>query len=264
MTSDEAKDFVAHRNKLGREFVEAGKRQGAWAGIERLVTEELYPDQTHFLFELLQNAEDARATMLNFELSDDRLSSWHDGSRLFSREDVEGITSIGQSQKREDVNKIGKFGVGFKSVFAYTASPRISSGVFHFEITDLICPEWVDLQKRLNPDFTYVHFPFNRPSKTPQTCFKEIATGLDRLPHSTLLFLRNIEQVTWKVAGSEDGFIKKDLLESGIIRIRQRDSSGISKTTHWLKFEAPLKETPELVCSVAFMLRPPPKKDADA
>lgn len=263
MTQQQAKEFVAHRHKLGREFVEAGRRQGAWAGIERLVTEELYPDQTHFLFELLQNAEDARATELHFALSHDRLSSWHDGKRLFSHEDVEGITSIGQSQKREDVNQIGKFGVGFKSVFAYTLSPRISSGVFHFEITDLVCPEWVEPQERLNPRFTYVHFPFNRPSKVARTCFKEIAAGLDRLPHSTLLFLRNIEQVTWKVAGKDDGFIKKDLLESGIIRIRQRDSSGNSKTTHWLKFEAPLKETPELVCSIAFMLRPPPKKDAD-
>lgn len=264
MTSDEAKEFVARQNKLGRDFVEAGKRQGSWAGFVRMVTEDLYPDQTHFLFELLQNAEDAGATMLNFDLSEDRLSSWHDGNRLFSKADVVGITSIGQSQKREDVNKIGKFGVGFKSVFAYTATPRISSGVFHFQITDLLCPEWVEPEERPNPDFTYVHLPFNCPSKTPQNCFKEIATGLDRLPDSTLLFLRKIEQVTWKVAGRGEGFIKKDLLESGIIRIQQRDSSGSSKTTHWLKFEAPLKETPELVCSVAFMLQPPLKKAADA
>jgi hypothetical protein len=264
MTTLQAKEFVAYRQKLGREFVEAGKRQGAWAGIERLVTEELYPDQTHFLFELLQNAEDARATELHFALSQDRLSSRHDGERLFSSDDVEGITSIGQSQKREDINQIGKFGVGFKSVFAYTLSPRISSGVFHFEITDLVCPGWVEPRERPNPRFTHVDFPFNRPSKAQQTCFKDIATGLDRLPHSTLLFLRNIEQVTWTVAGEDDGYIKKDLLDSGIIRIRQRDSSGRSETTHWLKFEAPLKKDPELVCSIAFMLRPPPKKDADA
>ena len=118
MTPQQAKEFVAYRHKLGREFVEAGRRQGAWTGIERLVTEELYPDQTHFLFELLQNAEDARATELHFILSAEGLAARHNGKRLFSEGDVEAITSIGQSQKREDVNQIGKFGVGFKSVFA--------------------------------------------------------------------------------------------------------------------------------------------------
>lgn len=264
MTPEQAKEWVAQRHKLGCDFVEAGRRQGAWAGIERLVTEELYPDQSHFLFELLQNAEDARATELHFELSRDQLSSWHDGKRLFSPEDVEAITSIGQSQKREDVNQIGKFGVGFKSVFAYTLAPRISSGAFHFEITDLVCPEWLEPQERLNPRLTYVDFPFNRPSKSPRTCFEEISVGLDRLPHSTLLFLRTVQEVAWKVEGKDDGFIKKDVLESGIIRVSQRNSAGNSKTTHWLKFETPLKETPELVCAIAFMLKPPPKKDVDA
>jgi hypothetical protein len=264
MTPEQAKEWISRRHKLGRDFVEAGRRQGAWAGIERLVTEELYPDQSHFLFELLQNAEDTCATELHFALAHDRLSSCHDGKRLFSPEDVEAITSIGQSQKRDDVNQIGKFGVGFKSVFAYTLAPRIFSGVFHFEIADLVCPAWIEPQKPLDPRFTYVDFPFNRSSKSQQTCFEEISAGLDRLPHSTLLFLRHVQEVTWKVEGKEDGFIKKDVLESGIIRVSQRDSAGNSKTTHWLKFETPIKQTPELVCAIAFMLKPPPKKDADA
>ena len=108
------------------------------------MTKELYPDQTHFLFELLQNAEDARATELHFILSAEGLAARHNGKRLFSEGDVEAITSIGQSQKREDVNQIGKFGVGFKSVFGDTLAPRISSGAFDFEIRDLICPQWVE------------------------------------------------------------------------------------------------------------------------
>ncbi|MFX4914302.1 hypothetical protein ABTC20_19005, partial [Acinetobacter baumannii] len=36
-----------------------------------------------------------------------------------------------------DITRIGHFGLGFKSVFAYTASPRIHSGSESFEITDL-------------------------------------------------------------------------------------------------------------------------------
>jgi hypothetical protein len=36
---------------------------------------------------------------------------------------------------------IGKFGVGFKSVFAYTQNPEIHSGEYHFRIHDLVVPE---------------------------------------------------------------------------------------------------------------------------
>ena len=39
----------------------------------------LYSERTHFIFELIQNAEDAGATELAFELFSDRLELRHDG-----------------------------------------------------------------------------------------------------------------------------------------------------------------------------------------
>lgn len=39
----------------------ASAENGFSEGIERLLT-KLYPDKAHFIFELLQNAEDAQAT----------------------------------------------------------------------------------------------------------------------------------------------------------------------------------------------------------
>ena len=39
----------------------------------------LYSERTHFIFELIQNAEDAGATELDFELFADRLELRHDG-----------------------------------------------------------------------------------------------------------------------------------------------------------------------------------------
>src|SRR6476660_9605353 len=98
MNRDQAKEFIDERQRLGRDFVDAGRRQGAWVGIERLVTDELYPDQSHFIYELLQNAEDAGATRIRFELNAEVLTVTHNGNRLFSRDDVTGITSIGRSQ----------------------------------------------------------------------------------------------------------------------------------------------------------------------
>ena len=48
------------------------------AGIRRTV-EELYPDNAHFIYELLQNAEDTRATHAQFTLTDDALVFEHNG-----------------------------------------------------------------------------------------------------------------------------------------------------------------------------------------
>ena len=93
----------------------------------------LYSERTHFIFELIQNAEDAGATALAFELFGDRLEVRHDG-RPFTEADVRGVCGVAQSGKSGDLTKIGQFGIGFKSVYAYTATPRVHSGAEHFQI----------------------------------------------------------------------------------------------------------------------------------
>ena len=99
----------------------------------------MYADKAHFVYELLQNAEDAEASEVAFSLSDDALTVTHNGKRLFTRTDIISITTAGRSAKTE-LNAIGKFGVGFKSVFAVTDAPEIHSGNFHFRIENYIVP----------------------------------------------------------------------------------------------------------------------------
>ena len=60
------------------------------AGIRNLV-EELYPDSAHFIFELLQNAEDTGAKKCLFRLYKNQLTFEHDG-RPFRKNDIEAIT----------------------------------------------------------------------------------------------------------------------------------------------------------------------------
>ena len=106
-------------------------------GIKNSVVEK-YSDQAHFIYELLQNADDAHATTARFVLKRDCLIFAHNGSRHFSVSnpatedadsacgalgDINAITSIANSNKTEA--SIGKFGVGFKAVFAYTSTPGI-------------------------------------------------------------------------------------------------------------------------------------------
>ena len=109
------------------------------ADIESILV-GLYNDPSHFIYEILQNAEDVNAKSVSFELFENRLDIYHNGRRDFNFKDVEGITGIGLSTKKDDINAIGKFGVGFKSVFAITKSPTIYSGKYHFKIRSLIIP----------------------------------------------------------------------------------------------------------------------------
>ena len=106
-----------------------------------------YSDKAHFLYELLQNADDAGATYAQFILEEKRLIFKHNGTRHFSitNPDTEGedkkngtlgdinaITGIAFSNKDKQ-NKIGKFGVGFKAVFQYTNTPYIWEWHCHYE-----------------------------------------------------------------------------------------------------------------------------------
>src|SRR4051812_16451779 len=98
------------------------------------IFEDFYPDQAHFIFELLQNAEDAGATEATFTLLNEGCRFVHNGTRDFAEDDVRSITGIHNSTKDKSPDLIGKFGVGFKSVFVYTLSPVIYSGEFAFRI----------------------------------------------------------------------------------------------------------------------------------
>src|SRR5205807_6722743 len=106
-------------------------------------TVEKYSDPVHFVFELLQNAEDQGATEAQFALFADRLIFRHNG-KPFTRADVENITGIGNTEKTQEAIKIGRFGIGFKSVFAITDRPEIYTllvgNPFAFAIEHLVVP----------------------------------------------------------------------------------------------------------------------------
>ena len=96
----------------------------------------MYSDPTHFVYELLQNADDYGATEVLFKLSEDAIVIEHNGES-FKERNVKAITYIGKSTSHEDLVKTGRFGIGFKSVFAFTATPIIISGSEHFQIYGL-------------------------------------------------------------------------------------------------------------------------------
>ena len=200
-------------------WVEASCENNFEEGIGRLLT-DLYPDNAHFIYELLQNAEDAQATEVRFVLQEDKVEFEHNGRRLFSIEDVDAITGLGITTKKDDPTNIGEFGVGFKAVFAYTATPEIKSGAFHFRIRDLVVPDTEGLAPRpLGGKETRFSFPFNNPRKPPKTAYAEIEKNLRQLDESTLLFLGNIRKIEYLLSDSTLGFLERKEADSNRIEI---------------------------------------------
>jgi len=194
--------------KMGEDIKNSLSNRGAWGGWYKVLT-ELYPDNAHFLFELLQNAEDVYATKVKFELESDSLVFKHNGTKEFSESDIDSITNIGESSKK--VNKIGKFGVGFKSVFSYTESPKIHTKAISFEIKDLVIPFLIDSQP-IEKDFTTVFiFKFDKSDKPKKQAFKEIDQFFDEVDDSVLLFLNNIRSVEWTIKNNKPITITKEI-----------------------------------------------------
>lgn len=255
MKAEERKCFeklVATRQSFFNHVQEAekvGTVEGYWGSIV-----DKYSDQAHFIYEVLQNADDAQATKAHFELYNDYLVFRHNGKRRFSVSDPEtykddrknnkvgdinGITSIGGSGKFLDDAKIGKFGLGFKAVFQYSLTPSIYDANICFKIKNYIIPELLDedYPGRSKNETVFV-FPFDRPDVSPQEAFEDIKEKLFNLIFPNL-FLNNLEEITYDCYGDKGVFKKKELSKEVIdditvqqLRITKGNIDNIDKM--WL------------------------------
>ena len=222
-----------------------------YSGIREIV-EDVYPDRAHFIYELLQNAEDEYATEASFELQADRLLFRHNG-RSFSKDDVLGITNIGKGSKRDKGDKVGRFGVGFKSVFVYTETPSIWSSTYSFMIRGLVLPEKITALPELNGQ-TQFEFPFNNPKKRPDSAYDEIRTGLDELAETTLLFLVNLKLVSWHIGNADSGIVLKIQHSEHHVEVQKQFGDKTTESCHFLKFTAPVHGLEKQNVAIAFEL----------
>ena len=196
MTSDY--DTIREDNK--REYGTGIKRYGPMLLANR------YDDRTHFIYELLQNAEDALRRRrdwagpreVKFQLADSFLRVTHFG-QPFDEQDVRGICGIGESTK--DLTAIGRFGIGFKSVFAFSDRPEVHSGQEAFAIENFVWPVGTKPIDR-HAEETVLLIPL-RP--TDASAHEQISEGLSRLGHSALLFLRHIGEIRWETSNGHSG-----------------------------------------------------------
>ncbi|MCD7882718.1 MAG: ATP-binding protein [Lachnospiraceae bacterium] len=180
--------------------------------LERII--QLYTDKSHFVYELLQNAEDAGATKIKFEQYADRLVVLHDG-HPFTTENLQGLCDIGKSDKTDDLNQIGEFGVGFKSVFGICEKVRLYSHpseedleqgyqLFAVEIKDFTHP--VDIEDQdVDPGYTTKFvFPYSvgytfSGFQTIEKLNEVLSGRLQHLGITTLLFMKNLQSIDYKI-----------------------------------------------------------------
>lgn len=171
----------------------------------------LYDDRTHFIFELLQNAEDALGRRgdwnglrkVTFTLNKNRLTLSHFG-QPFNEADVRSVCDIAESTKNE--SSIGRFGLGFKSVYTVTDLPEIHSGDEDFAIEDFVFPKPAPRAPREH-DETQIILPLTLEDPTAE---RDIMAGFRRLGPGALLFLRNIEEINWSVEDGASGFYMRN------------------------------------------------------
>ncbi len=225
-----------------------------------------YSDSNHFVYELLQNAEDEKASKVVIEYYKERLVFYHNGSP-FNEADVKGVSSMLMGTKdKEDAQTIGRFGMGFKSVFKYTHQPEIYSDEEAFYIKNYLLPieikdgwDFVTEKKKIscklgggrtsfpfqNEDhLTKIIIPF---SKRKDNGGIEVITGqdivrkLEELNGEILLFLTYIKELYW-IDNTKDKYALITLHETendqNLITCRLEGSKvgGKEEITRYLRF----------------------------
>jgi len=202
-----------------------------------------------FLLELAQNADDAYASWLHISLSrsessGDRLIVTNDGEPFVER-GFDSIIGAWDSPKAEDqAGKIGRFGVGFKSVYFHADCADLISGGFRYRmpkypwpsgtdwpLADVPCParlwgdsrmlepaDWAAYREEL-PEPVLEALEAGRPH--PRACFvlhlepgaadrigQELSSS-EGLNQELLLFLRHLKQIKITGFGTTLGISRK-------------------------------------------------------
>ena len=159
-----------------------------------------YSDRTHFIYEILQNAEDAGATYIKFHLEKERLVILHNG-RPFNEKDIEGVCGIANGTK-EDGTRIGHFGIGFKSVYCYTEQPEIYSREYCFVIKNQLFPCEIEKKLDLTNEQTCMILPFDKDEVPVHIAYQEIKDALiKKINAQSIVMLNNISKIEIAIDG---------------------------------------------------------------
>lgn len=192
----------------------------------KILSEDIYSKQTHFVLELVQNAEDndyangvvpslllkvspAELLLVNNELG-------------FRAKNVTALCDVGKSSKAKKQGYIGEKGIGFKSVFTVSDAPEIHSNGYHFKfniaggenLLGYVVPDWCSPIQGIPENKTAILLP----AKTGCTFGEQTFIDIDA---HILLFLTKLRRIELEYQNRKVLFSRVDrdgvsLLESSV------------------------------------------------
>ncbi|XP_022722630.1 uncharacterized protein LOC111279838 isoform X2 [Durio zibethinus] len=208
------------------------------------LSQELYSQDSHFLLELVQNADDNVYSdnvepTLTFLLQESGIIVLNN-EQGFSAQNIRALCDVGSSTKKGYSGYIGKKGIGFKSVFRVTDAPEIHSNGFHvkFDISDgqigfvlptLLPPCNVDSFKMLLSGDTNqldnkcwntcIILPFRSVTSKGNDMNNIVSMFADLHP-SLLLFLHRLQCIVLRnMLNNSFVVMRKEIVGNGIVKV---------------------------------------------
>jgi len=223
------KDFIDTLYKKRSTFIDPDQAE-MLANLLDTVSSDIYSESQRFIFELIQNADDAALTDSNeihFDFHSHSLIVSHKG-KSFDEADIYGITNAGKGTKGSDATKTGYKGIGFKSVFGKSNRVTILSDGYSFRFDRTLIRQSFDGIKmpwQIIPIWTNVQdFHNNINSNSLKDTFNvstiielenslSLKNELNELLSNgkILLFLRKITKISISINGTLDYTIEKQI-----------------------------------------------------
>ena len=218
-----------HIQEIRNEFNQASERvRDSLNNTIKHLADGLYSRNPHFIFELIQNAEDNTYNnalpSLSFRLTkiDPTDTEGSEGTLIiknnetgFTPDDVDVICRAGESRKEKAQGYIGEKGIGFKSVFLVTDNPHIFSNGYHFRLPErdeetgfrYIVPQWTAPPEGFDLTQTHIILPLTKADFS----YDEIEEMLLDIEPETFLFLSKLQEIHIKTdSGTHLSILKND------------------------------------------------------
>lgn len=230
------------------------------ANLEKYISES-YAERS--LIELLQNADDARATDFYIKKLANNIYIVANNGREFTNEDMLALCRSGASTKKRKSNTIGFRGIGFKSVVSYAETVHLVSGgiktTFSKGLTKKMCQNLNDVPLiRIPHEFSgekytnHINQCLNLGYKTififeaKNDCLEKEIKAFDG---SCTLFLNSISRIEFNILKPEVYSIQRNKVDNIFKKI---SITGNKKTKEEWITTIPTSDNEK--CSIAFAI----------